>query len=145
MKETGKFNGTAHEQESWQELDPEVRQALSDFRSSVHAWGDAMLSRPRSAHAAVVVRRTWRLAAGWAMAAVLVAGAVSGGVYEHHQRVEQARIAAEHEAAHQRELAAQRAQQEEELLARVDSAVSREVPSALEPLASLMTDDVSSK
>jgi hypothetical protein len=41
-------------------------------------------------------------------------------------------------------MAAQRAQAEEEdLLAQVDSDVSREVPSAMEPLAQLMAEDES--
>ena len=42
------------------------------------------------------------------------------------------------EAAHQREIAAERARAEEDALAKVDSDVSQEVPSALEPLAALM-------
>jgi hypothetical protein len=72
---------------------------------------------------------------------VLVAGSVSGGVHERHQRQEQARIAAAQEAARQRVAAEQRAKDEEELLAKVDSEVSQEVPSAMEPLAQLMAGD----
>jgi hypothetical protein len=71
---------------------------------------------------------------------VLVAGSVSGGVHERHQRQEQARIAAAQEAARQRVAAEQRAR-DEELLAKVDSEVSQEVPSAMEPLAQLMAED----
>jgi hypothetical protein len=52
-----------------------------------------------------------------------------------------ARIAAAREAEHQRQIAAERALEEEELLARVDSDISRQVPRAMEPLASLMTED----
>jgi hypothetical protein len=37
-------------------------------------------------------------------------------------------------------VAVQRAKEEEDLMAKVDSDVAREVPSALEPLASLMRD-----
>lgn len=121
-------------------MDPAMRQALGDFKASVHAWSDAMISRPRTAQQSVV-RRTWRLAAGWTMASILLAGAVSGGLYERHDRQQQARIAAERTAEQQRELAAQRAHEEQDLLAKVDSDVSRNVPSALEPLASLMTED----
>ena len=121
-------------------MDPAVRRALVDFKASVHAWSDAMATRPRTVQMAVV-HRTWRLAAGWALASVLIAGAVSAGLYEHHDRqAQQARIAAEH-VAEQQAQAAQHAHDEQDLLAKVDSDVSREVPSALEPLASLMTED----
>ncbi len=134
------FAGRAKQPAELEALDPALQQALGDFKASVHAWSEAMANRPRTVRE-VVVRRTWRLAAGWAMACVLLAGAVSGGVYERHQRQEQARIVAVREAEQQRQFAAQRAREEEDLLAKVDSDVSREVPSALEPLASLMTED----
>jgi uncharacterized protein HemX len=133
--------GATDQASEWERLDPAVQQALGDFKASVHAWSDAACSQPRTPYL-TVAHRTWRLAAGWAMACVLVAGAISGGVYEHHQRQEQARIAAQ-EAAAQRQLAAQRARAEEDLLAKVDSDVSQEVPDALEPLAQLMTVDAS--
>ena len=86
-------------------------------------------------------QRSWRLAAGWALAGVLVAGGVSGGFYEHHrQRVEDcggSTTAEQQRAA--RELQAR--EEEEDLLAKVDSDVSRMVPSAMEPLAQLMDED----
>ena len=135
-----RFTGRAKEPVELDALDPELKQALGDFKASVHAWSEAMYGRPQKAHL-TVAHRTWRLAAGWAMACVLLAGAVSGGVYERHQRQEQARIAAARQAAAQRQMAEQRAREEEDLMANVDSDVSREVPSALEPLASLMTED----
>ena len=50
-------------------------------------------------------------------------------------------MAAVREAEHQRQVAEQRAREEEDLLAKVDSDVSREVPSAMEPLAQLMAED----
>jgi hypothetical protein len=50
--------------------------------------------------------------------------------------VEAARIAEQ-----QHELAAQRAKDEADLMARVDSDIARQVPSALEPLASLMDEN----
>lgn len=122
-------------------MEPELAETLADFKVSVHAWSEAAYHRPRTMHRAVV-RRTWRLAAGWAMACVLVAGAGSAAVYERHQRAEQARIAAAARAAEQqRELAAQHARAEEDLMTKVDSDVSREVPDAMEPLAALMSDD----
>jgi hypothetical protein len=123
------------------ELDLELARTLADFKASVHAWSDAAFTRSRAVHPAII-HRTWRLAAGWAMAGVLIAGAGSALTYEHHQRVEQARIAAAARAAEQqRQLAAQRARNEEDLMDKVDTDVSREVPDAMEPLAALMADD----
>jgi hypothetical protein len=124
--------------------DEELEQALADFRSSVHAWSEAEYSRPRMV---AVHLKAWGLAAVWALGCALLAGTVSGGVYEFHHRQQVARIAAAREAEHQRQFAEQRirkqAMDEEELLAAVDSDVSREVPSAMEPLAQLMTGDES--
>lgn len=119
---------------------PELKQVLSDFKASVFAWSDAEYARPRTA-VLTVRHRSWRLAAGWALGCVLVAGSVSGGVYERHQRQEQAKITAMREAERQRLATEQRVREEDELLAKVDSDVSREVPSAMEPLAQLMADD----
>jgi hypothetical protein len=52
------------------------------------------------------------------------------------------KIAQARQAEQQRLAAAQRAQQEEEdLLAKVDSEVSRQVPTSMEPLARLMDED----
>ncbi len=124
------------------EQDVELQQALKHFKSSVHAWSDAMYSRPRIATHEVRVR-SWRLAAGWALGCVLVAGSVSGGLIERHHRQEVARIAAEQRAAEQlRQLRLQQAAMvsDEVLLADVDSDVSRQVPSAMEPLAQMMDE-----
>jgi hypothetical protein len=122
------------------EMDAETLQALAHFRQSVHAWSDAEMSRPRASQMAL--RRTsWRLAAGWALGCALVAGMGSGALYERHHQAELAKIAAQREAEHQRQLAAQQAKDEEDLLARVDSDVSKEVPNAMEPLAQLMAED----
>jgi len=122
------------------ELDEELQQALGNFRLSVEAWSAAAYSRPRTAMK-VHGRRIWQLAAGWALGCVLVAGAASELVHERHVRLEQARIAAVMQAERQRLAAEQRNRDEEELLAKVDSDVSREVPSAMEPLAQLMAED----
>jgi len=122
--------------------DAQLEKALQSFRLSVHAWSEAELSRPRTA--TVAVRHwNWRLATGWALGCVLVIGGASGAVFERHLRqVEQARIAAERDAAHQRELAAEKARMDaDQLLAKVNSDVSRSVPDAMEPLAQLMYDD----
>ena len=119
----------------------ELQEAISNFRLCVHGWSEAALSRPRSA-VEPGRRRIWRLAVGWALGCVLVAGGVSGGVYEHLHRQQLARIAAARVAEQQRMAAQQRVRQEDEdLLAKVDSDVSQEVPSAMEPLAQLMTGD----
>jgi hypothetical protein len=124
--------------------DAELEATLRDFKSSVHAWSDAVYSRPRSVTREVRVR-SWRLAAGWALGCVLLAGSVSGGFVERHHRLEMARIAAQQRAAdEQRQLQEQQARAritDEMLLTDVDSAVSRQVPSALEPLAQMMADD----
>jgi hypothetical protein len=142
MKKTGEVKVAAEQPSEWGALDPAMKQALSDFKDSVHAWSEAATNRQTTARE-IVVRRTWRLAAGWGLASILIAGAASGGLYEHHHQQEAARIAAAREAAHQREIAAERAQADEDALAKVDSDVSQEVPSALEPLAALSTQDES--
>jgi predicted nucleic acid-binding Zn ribbon protein len=124
--------------------DAEFEEALKNFKSSVHAWSDAAYSRPRTVAREVRVR-SWRLAAGWALGCVLVAGSVSGGLMERHHRAELARIAAQQRAVEQaRQLQQQQARAkitDEVLLADVDSAVSRQVPDAMEPLAQMMADD----
>ncbi len=117
--------------------DAELEQTLKDFRSSVHAWSEAAYSQP---HVPVKVYRTsWRVVAGWAMGCVLSVGSLSGGLYEHHLR-QQAKIAAAAEAARQQKIAAEQRRQTEEL-AKIDGDVSREVPSAMEPLAQMMMED----
>jgi len=124
------------------ELDEEMKQALGNFRLSVEAWSAAAYSRPRGviqAHG----RRIWRLAAGWALGCALVVGAASGVVHEQHLRQEQVRAVAAAQAERQRIEAERQVRDEEELLAKVDSDVSRQVPSAMEPLAQLMAGDES--
>jgi hypothetical protein len=122
-------------------VDPTLEEALKNFRMSVHAWSDAAYIRPRTA-AQIVRHRSWRLAVGWALAGVLMVGGVSGGMFERHRKIEQARIAAAARFAEQQKvLREQQAKQDDEdLLAKVDSDVSRAVPSAMEPLAQLMDD-----
>jgi hypothetical protein len=121
-------------------LEPKLREALSNFKSSVHAWSEAMANRPRTTQESVAGWNWW-VATAWVLGCVLVVGSVSGGMYEHHRRQELARIAVFKEAEHQRQLAAKRAREEEDLMAKIDSDVSREVPSAMEPLASLMNEN----
>jgi hypothetical protein len=124
------------------EQDAILDEALKNFRSSVHAWSEAVYSQPRKP---VRVHTTsWRMAAGWALGCVLAVSSISGGLYERHHRQEQARIAAAAEAARQQRMAAEeraRKESNEDLLAKVDSDVSRVVPSALEPLAQMMDEN----
>jgi len=121
----------------------EMVEALRDFRLSVHGWSEVEFSRRRTV-VDTLRRKFWRLAVASALGCVLVTGSVSGGVvYQHHlnaKKIAQARMIEQ-----QRLLAEQRNRQaqleEEDLLARVDSDVSRVVPSAMEPLARLMAED----
>ena len=121
--------------------DPALEEALKNFKLSVHAWSDAAYSRPRTT-AQMVRHRSWRLAVGWALAGVLMVGGVSGGMFERHRKMEQARIVtAARLAEQQKALRDRQAKEEEDQLAKVDSDVSREVPSAMEPLAQLTEDE----
>jgi uncharacterized protein HemX len=123
-------------------LEPELQQALSDFRLSLHAWSEDAFNRERKA-AAAAPRSSWRLAAGWALGCALVIGAVSGGVYErHHSRV-LALAAQQQQIERQKQAALQKEHEEEALLASVDTDVSQQAPSAMEPLAQLMAEDES--
>ena len=122
------------------ELDLKTREAIGNFKASVHAWSDAMVSRPRN-EPQLAGRKTWRLTPGWVLGCFVFVGSVGGGLYQNHHQQELARVAAAREAEQQRQIAAERARQEEDLLAKVDNDISREVPSAMEPLAALMTDE----
>jgi hypothetical protein len=130
------------------EDDPEIAQALRNFKASVDAWSEAEMSRPRTVR---TVRRSWRLAASWALGCVVAAGTLAGAVYERQLQHEQARIAAAkaaaQKAAQEQQSVAQdlATQTDQDLLANVDKDISRAVPAAMEPLAQLMdekqTDD----
>jgi hypothetical protein len=125
--------------------DADLQEALTDFKSSIHAFSDAAYSRSRSVTREVRVR-SWRLAAGWALGCVLVAGSVGGGLMERQHRQHLASLAAQQRAAEQlRQLQLQEQAKvtDEALLADVDTAVSRQVPNAMEPLAQMMADDES--
>jgi hypothetical protein len=147
--------GSASEQS--EELSPELDLALREFRQSIHAWSDAVMNRPRQALAEAPRRQVWRLAAGWALSCVLIVGVVSAGVVEYHRqqiKISQVRLperprlvlAPESKPETQPEAKENDQQarlEDEDLLAKVDSDVSRAVPSAMEPLAQLMTADES--
>jgi hypothetical protein len=121
------------------ELEPELREAIGNFKSSVDAWSDNVMSRPREL--TVPTRTNWGRITKWALGCAVFVGTVSGGVYENHRQQGIATAEAARLAEQQRDLAAQRAKEEAELMARVDSDIAREVPSALEPLASLMNEN----
>ena len=120
--------------------DAVLEQALCNFRLSVHAWSKAVSGGPRTL-VNEVRHRSWRLAAGVALGCVIAACTVTGAFYEHHQIQEAARqeAAARAAAAQERILTAERVSASDRaLLTNVDSDVSQEVPSAMEPLAQLM-------
>ena len=138
---------------------PTVTGALENFKASVDAWSDAAYRRPRTVVKAT--RHNLRLAATWALGCMLAAGSVAGGLYERHHRQELARIAAmkaaeqkaaQEHAAPEKPVRAttvtkrqptsvkRAANENEDLLASVDSDVSRQVPAAMEPLAQMMVD-----
>jgi hypothetical protein len=139
------------------ELTPELDLALREFRLSVYAWSETVMNRPRQA--AAPRRQVWRLAAGWALSCALIAGAITAGVFEHRRQPaniaqvrlpEQPRLAVEPGAKpdpkpetkpETKQNIQQVRQEDEELLAKVDSDISRAVPNAMEPLAQMMAWD----
>ncbi|MGH9591303.1 MAG: hypothetical protein ACRD25_12970 [Terracidiphilus sp.] len=125
------------------ETDAGLDGALAEFRLSVHAWSEAAYSRARIADLPMR-RRSWRLAAGWALGCALMAGGVTGGILEHQQQ-KTARIAATAEQQAQQQLATAQEQahpreqnRDPNLMAKVDSDTAQEVPDAMQPLAQLM-------
>jgi hypothetical protein len=123
--------------------DPVVAQALKNFKASLDAWSEATMSRPRTVK---TVQHGWRLATGWALGCVLAAGGLTAGLYARHYQEELARIAAAQKAEQQKATAAQPATtgalaEDQDLLATVDSDISREVPAAMEPLAQLIDEN----
>ena len=145
------FKDKAGEVGNFTEEPGELDEALTNFRLSVHAWSEAEFSRPRTALASVAPRRVWRLALGLALSCVLVAGGASARLWQHHQqemRSAAARVAEQQRlqerlVVQQRDQQARQAQkkEDEDLLAKVDRDVSRDVPVAMEPLAQLMAED----
>jgi hypothetical protein len=131
------------------EDDAAVAQALRNFKANVDAWCELAMSRPRTT--VKPVHRSWRMAAGWALGCVLAAGSVAGAVYERQHKRELARIAAAKAAtqkAAQERLAAEQQsasqadnEADQDLLATVDSDISRAVTAAMEPLAQMMDED----
>jgi hypothetical protein len=129
--------------------DPMLQAVLQDFRASVHAWSEATYqsrsdatSRSKTLVLSPFFSRTlWNRSLAWAMSLALAAGVASTGTYEYHQREQARQAAARQELEHQRQLVQQHAREADDLLAKVDSDVAREVPSAMEPLTGLMPED----
>jgi hypothetical protein len=124
--------------------EPFLDQALRNFKLSVDAWSDSAFSNRSFVQA--LPRRNWRPAAAWALGCALVASSVSGVVYQRHdQQVHDQQVKAQQAAAklaeQQKQAADLQAANEEDLLASVDSDVSRQVPSAMEPLAQMAEDE----
>lgn len=120
--------------------DPVLKETLSDFRENVHAWSAAAYNRPRLQ--VQPARSRWQPAVAWALGCVLAAGGLSGALYERHHRDVIARLALQAREAQQRQQVAQQQRAaDEDLLATVDNDISRDVPAAMEPLASLMNED----
>jgi len=136
--QNAKLTGQAEDAEK---LEPELRKILGDFKLSVDAWSDSMISRPREAKAPA--RKNWSAVTKWALGCAVFAGTVSSGVYQDHRQVEAAKVEAARIAGQQRSLEAAKVANvnEEDLMADVDSDVARQVPSALEPMATMMNDD----
>jgi uncharacterized protein HemX len=117
-------------------LDSVLRPALKDFRASVHAWSEAAYNRPRPVPASAPQKIAGRRAAAWVLTLALSVGVVGTAGYEHHRRgVIAQQKQHEQEMERQRVLAEQQARETEELMANIDSDVSRQVPAAMEPLA----------
>jgi hypothetical protein len=123
--------------------DPTLQAAMRDFRASVHAWSDAAYNRPRPVVASAPQRSAWRRSAAWVLSLTLSFGIVGTAAYDHHHNAVTAReqLQRQQDLDRQRVLAQQREKETEELMANIDSDVSRQVPTAMEPLAALMTDD----
>lgn len=154
-----------HQDKSALEIDdPALAETLRHFKQSVDAWSNAAYGRTRSAEPRVGYR--WRLAASWALGAALAFGCFAGAAYEYfhsqqlntsaalksaeqkaaQQRLSRVEKLAAEEHAIERQVAADKAnaaptaapENNQSLMATLDSDVSREVPAAMEPLAQLM-------
>jgi hypothetical protein len=141
--------------------DPMLRSALGDFRASVHAWSDAAYNRSQPVAISAPERVVWRRAAAWALSLTLSFGILGTAVYERHrsqliaqekqhqQERERQRLADEQQRALQTATAKDAEASKdtagvgdtEDLMATVDRDVSRQVPTAMAPLA-LTADEI---
>jgi hypothetical protein len=135
------MNHFEHDQFEQEQEDPQVQDALRNFRASIQAWSQQELSVQRKP----ITRSPWMMAPAmaWGLASVLAVAAVTVPVSVHHERqVIAMRHAAELKQQQQQaaEAAKQAAIDDEALLNHVDSDIAQSTPDAMEPLASLMRD-----
>ena len=131
-----------------------LRQTLSHFRQSVHAWSDAEYGRARIVRPAKV-QTLWRMAVIGVLGCVVAAGALSVILVELRHQPVTVQTAAVRAPSTQPQAALAQAPakapaatlhqppasvSDEELMASIDKDVSRIAPSAMEPLAQLMDD-----
>jgi hypothetical protein len=121
--------------------DSQLEAVLSDFRASVHAWSKAKYGSRALVLSPAPRQALWRQTLAWSLCVLLTGAVVSGGLFQYHEKEVARQAAIQRELDRQRMVTQQRAREADDLLARVDSDVSREAPSAMEPLASLMADD----
>ncbi len=150
------------------EEDRELKQALKHYKTSMDAWSDAAMSRPRMLAKTSARHRWWRVAS-WAMGCLLAVCSLAVGVHAIYHEQQMARLSAQKtaqqaavepvasgqetgqpasaQAAETAPVPAIKAakdeadEQDKDLLASVDRALSRTVPEAMEPLAQLMDDN----
>lgn len=114
-----------------------MEDVLRDFRASVHAWSEAAYRQRSIAHRPV--RMAFRRSLAWVLSLVGAVGIAGGGIYARHHQQGLARQA-EQQAEHQRLVQQEHAREEDELLASIESDLSRAVPAAMEPLATIPRD-----
>ena len=71
------------------ELEPELREALGNFKASVDAWSEGMMSRPREVK--TPARANWGPVSKWALGTAVFVTTVSGGVYQNYRQQEGAK------------------------------------------------------
>jgi len=151
---------------SFERQEHELAAVLSAYRESVHTWSANLTadllenSRARSVAYRQGVKApsawsilTWRFAT-FAFSGVLLASVVTGGVIQHEHNVQEAQRIEKQKADDKKladlkieeekkiaanQLTADQNQQDDELLADVDSDVAQDSPAAMEPLATLMS------
>jgi len=130
--------------------DPQVDAALRHFRESMRGWSEREYGKPRLVHRS---RWTgfWQVLANpvmtWSLASALVLASVGIPVTVHHQQqvAAERRLALEQQQKRAEEAALRAAAaaeiNDDELLTHVDSDIAQSTPDAMQPLASLMSDN----
>jgi hypothetical protein len=129
--------------------DAELSEALGNFKASVSAWSEAAGNRQRTI--SVTVRHAWRRAAVWACGCLIAAVSVGAAMHVFHTPSRQQAVYVAPPQQTGKQVVPQKveadvhqavavARQDQDLMATVDSDVSRQVPAAMEPLAQLMNE-----